>query len=195
GEGGMGEGGGGGGAGRIGEKQQQKRRRRKHDPQAEPVAIDREPVPCADVAEGPSGDRWLEGKIGHQGSGIRLSGVRQRVLTPDLLSNTLVRSFPRKRESRVKGWVPAFAGTNGRLIQLYSASPVQPCRLALGNLDRALGVLATGADIGEHVEDDEIGKRRCRLLADRAEAADGQRALCRLAEDRVLGIGRPHRVL
>ena len=27
---------------------------------------------------------------------------------------TSLRSFPRKRESRAKSWVPAFAGTNGR---------------------------------------------------------------------------------
>src|SRR5262249_29535953 len=30
------------------------------------------------------------------------------------LPRTKVRSFPRKRESRAKAWVPAFAGTSGR---------------------------------------------------------------------------------
>src|SRR6478672_4894152 len=62
-------------------------------------------------------------------------------------------------------------------------SSVQPHRLALGDLDRALGVLAPGADVGEHVEDDEIGKRRGRLLAHLAEPARGERALGRLTED------------
>ena len=75
------------------------------------------------------------------------------------------------------------------------SSAIEPRRLPLGDLDAALGVLAAGADIGEHVEDDEVGERRRRLLADRSQAARGQRALGRLAEDRVLGIGRPDRVL
>ncbi len=32
-------------------------------------------------------------------------------------SNTL-RSFPCKRESKVKNWVPAYAGTNGYWVQV-----------------------------------------------------------------------------
>src|SRR5438105_15783663 len=60
------------------------------------------------------------------------------------------------------------------------ASAVEPRRLAFGDLDRAFGVLAAGADIGEHVEHDEVGKCRRRLLADRAESARRQRTLGRL---------------
>src|SRR5262245_23723800 len=54
---------------------------------------------------------------------------------------------------------------------LLAPSAVEPCCLALGDLDRALGIFAAGADVGEHVEDDEIGKRRGCLLADRAQSA------------------------
>jgi hypothetical protein len=31
-----------------------------------------------------------------------------------------LRSFPRKRESRAEGWVPAFAGTNGAIPRLMA---------------------------------------------------------------------------
>src|SRR5262245_7873191 len=65
-------------------------------------------------------------------------------------------------------------------------SSVEPHRLTLGDLDRGLGVLASGTDVGEHVEDDEVGKRRGRLLADRAKPARGERALGGFAENRVL---------
>ena len=34
---------------------------------------------------------------------------------PCILPVNLFRSFPRKRESRAKNWVPAFAGTSGGL--------------------------------------------------------------------------------
>ena len=35
-----------------------------------------------------------------------------------------LRSFPRKRESRAKGWVPAFAGTNGAIPRLMAKGGV-----------------------------------------------------------------------
>src|SRR5712691_799334 len=76
-----------------------------------------------------------------------------------------------------------------------ATSPVEPRRLALGDLDRALDVLAAGADVGEHVDQDEIGERRGRLFAHRSLPAGGARAFRRLTKDRVLGIGRPDRVL
>src|SRR5262245_38847763 len=80
-------------------------------------------------------------------------------------------------------WQPAPAGA----AALQPASPIQTYRLPLGDLDRTFCVLAPGADIGEHVEDDEVGKRGRRLLADRTETAGGQGALGRLAKHRVLG--------
>ena len=43
--------------------------------------------------------------------------------------------------------------------------------MALGDLDRTLGVLAAGADVGEHVEDDEVGERRRGLFSDRTQTA------------------------
>src|SRR3954471_6388414 len=46
------------------------------------------------------------------------------------------------------------------------SGPVDALELALGHADRALGVLAAGADIGEHVEHHEVGDRRRGLLAD-----------------------------
>src|SRR5713226_9222707 len=61
-----------------------------------------------------------------------------------------------------------------------ATSPVEPRRLALGDLDRALDVLAAGADVGEHVDQDEIGERRGRLLAHRSLPAGGERAFRRL---------------
>src|SRR6202163_4837659 len=72
--------------------------------------------------------------------------------------------------------------------------PIDPPRLTLRHRDRAFRVLAAGEVIGEHVEHEEVGDRRRRLLADRAEAAGGERALAGLPEDGSLGIGRPHRV-
>src|SRR5205823_11781151 len=38
------------------------------------------------------------------------------------LHANLSRSFPRKRESRIKNWVPAFAGTSGATGELASAA-------------------------------------------------------------------------
>jgi hypothetical protein len=71
---------------------------------------------------------------------------------------------------------------------------INPLELPLRDLDRALGVLAAGADGREHVEQHEVGERRGCLLADRAEAADRQRPLADVAVDRPLGVGGPHRV-
>src|SRR5262249_34909032 len=65
------------------------------------------------------------------------------------------------------------------------ALPIQPLRLAFGDLDRTLSILATGARIGEHVEHDEVGERRRRLLADRSLPAPGPPAVSvRLAASR-----------
>src|SRR5262245_52483986 len=71
---------------------------------------------------------------------------------------------------------------------------IDPGELALRDLYRILDVLAAGAIVGEHVEQDEVGNRGGRFLADRAEATGRQRALGCLAEHRALGVAGPYRV-
>ncbi len=50
---------------RIGEKQDQEGRRRQHEPQAEPVAVDLEPLPRGAFPRGRPGDARLNGDVGH----------------------------------------------------------------------------------------------------------------------------------
>src|SRR5262249_17128268 len=109
---------------RIGEKQQQKRRRRQHEPKAEPVAVHLEPIPRADIADGPAGDRVLESEIGHQGSGIRLSGIG--------VSVSGVRSGGRHRLSRRLTPWSRLSRTLPPLIPAHSASKTRVNALMLG---------------------------------------------------------------
>src|SRR6476469_8045674 len=74
-------------------------------------------------------------------------------------------------------------------------SAIDTLQLPLGNRDRTLRVLAPGAVVGEHVDDDEVGDRGRRLLADRTEPACGACARGDVAERRGLRIGGPYRVL
>src|SRR6516164_10175934 len=57
------------------------------------------PIPRADVADRPAGNRVLESEIGHQSSGIRLSGIE---VIGSRLSSTLPPLIP----------APAFTGVN-----------------------------------------------------------------------------------
>src|SRR5450759_1416122 len=75
--------------------------------------------------------------------------------------------------------------------RLYST--IDALQLPLGNRDRALGVLAAGAVVRNHVDHQEVGDRGRRLLAGRADAGSGKRALAGLAEHLILRIRRPHR--
>src|SRR5690242_19708717 len=63
---------------------------------------------------------------------------------------------------------PPCGGGIGRALRAIDA-----LERPLGVRDRALHVIAAGAVVGEHVDDDEVGDRARRLLADRAEAARG----------------------
>src|SRR5262249_1056391 len=53
--------------------------------------------------------------IAREGIGLRAHCCRS--------SCSKLRSFPPKRESRTKGWVPAFAGTNGRNCKSPKVTP------------------------------------------------------------------------
>src|SRR5471032_322097 len=75
---------------------------------------------------------------------------------------------------------------------LHYSSAIDALQLPLGNRDGALGVFAAGAVVGEHVDDEEVGDRGCRLLADLADAGRGQRTFARLLEHRVLRVGGPY---
>src|SRR5262249_62180422 len=112
-------------------------------------------------------------------SGIKLSGIR---VSMSRLSSTLPLLIPAHSASKTRvnalmlgiqpstlllgprNGVPATRASRGAPRgderRRHSASPkhalpVQPQRLALGDLDRALGLLAARADVCEHVEHDD----------------------------------------
>ena len=65
----------------------------------------------------------------------------------------------------------------GRAASLPAARPIlllaiDTLQLSLGNRDRALGILRAGAVVGEHVDHQEVGDRRRRLLAGGANAGN-----------------------
>src|SRR5690348_5963966 len=76
-----------------------------------------------------------------------------------------------------------------------AASTINALRLPLGDGDCAFHVLTPGAVVGKHVEHEEIGDCRRRLLADRAEPAGREGALGDVAIDSTLGVRRPDRIL
>src|SRR5450759_3762515 len=83
------------------------------------------------------------------------------------------------------------AAIGSQPARLYST--IDALQLPLGNRDRSLGVLAAGAVVRKHVDHQEVGDRGRRLLAGRADAGSGKRALAGLAEHLILRIGSPHR--
>src|SRR5690349_10826179 len=62
--------------------------------------------------------------------------------------------------------------------------PVNPLQLPLRDGNRAFHVLAAGAVVGEHVENDEICDGGRGFLADRTQSAGGERAFGGIAERR-----------
>src|SRR5581483_5378585 len=145
---------------RISQKQNEECRGRQHEPQAEPVLVDLEAVPCRHLAEFPRRSALGLQRNGHE---------RNRS----------------KKETGGRSNPPA-----GIVV-----STIDTLKLTLRNRDRALYVLAACAVVREHVEDDEVGNRRRRLLADRTEAARRERTLGDVAIRRVLRIRGPDRIL
>src|SRR5262245_34265996 len=96
----------------------------------------------------------------------------------------LFRSFPRKRESRAKGWVPAFAGTNG----CCTDSTQQACALqrdrraheiALAELNPALAQDVVGGGAVEIEIRQRVGEQQ-RLAGELARRSARERDLDRL---------------
>src|SRR5262245_10656009 len=75
------------------------------------------------------------------------------------------------------------------------SSAIKPLRLPLGDRDRTFDIFTAAAEIGEHVEHDEVGQGRRRLLSDRSKSAGRQRALGNVPAYGQLRIGGPDRVL
>src|SRR4030081_3324332 len=87
--------------------------------------------------------------------------------------------------------------SNGAGCKLIAARPIvllaiDPLQLPLAVGDCALCVLCARAVGCEHVDHEEVGDCGCSLLAGRADAGSGKRALASLAEHPVLRIRRPH---
>src|SRR5450631_1828752 len=84
--------------------------------------------------------------------------------------------------------------TGGNRLPPASLSlAIDTLQLPFGNRDRALGIVASGAEVGEHVDHQEVGDRGRGLLPGSADAGGRKRALASLAEHRVLRISGPHR--
>ena len=150
---------------RISQKQDQESHRRQHEPEAEPVAIDLQPVPRRDVAHRPP---WLWVRAQSQ----PLTKSRKVTPMPSRRSYGELSSDARRRAAML-----AAPG-------LHSA--IDALQLPFGNRDRALGVLAAGAEVREHIDHQEVGDRGRRLFAGLADAGGRKRALAGLAEHRVL---------
>ena len=76
-----------------------------------------------------------------------------------------------------------------------SCLAINPLQLPLRDRDGALGVFASGAVVGEHIDDQEVGDRGRRLFARMADAGSRQRTLAGVAEYFVLRVSRPDRRL
>src|SRR4051812_40171594 len=111
------------------------------------------------------------------------------VVPYDYLRRHCLSHSPRAKGARA-GLKKDRAGRNS-MRPAPSSSTINALQLPFGNGDRALGVVASAAVVGEHVDHQEVGDRGRRLLAGRADAGSRQRALAGLAEHLVLRIGGP----
>src|SRR5258707_14205739 len=85
------------------------------------------------------------------------------------MSPNLLRSFPRKRESRrfpKRPWVPAFAGTNGKKASLPSLQPCEAVAVGTRRLDGPHMVFIALAGLLIHFAD---GRGPAPLAVDRCE--------------------------